>query len=311
MALFNITDEALKKSATQFKRELLMLPIIGAEATLQHFTARPGVGGRQVVGQIGGGLELGPYDPNRIDTTGITITPRVLETYLASTIKRFDINEAAGTIYGELVAQGKSLESANLALQVLQYLSLQLSKKLNMALFAAKRSNTGTTTMELFNGFDTIAKQEEDAGALTVKPLAAFTNENAVDQLLDFYRSASPELREQTTKLYISPDIYDKYTSDFAASFQAAAYNTSFEKRYLIGSDNKCELVPLASKAGSKYIQLSTKSNMLYGYGAGLADENISIERHHEFLLSYVAAMYFGVQYESISPERLHVGLVQ
>jgi hypothetical protein len=47
---------------------------------------------------------------------------------------------------------------------------------------------------------------------------------------------------------------------------------------------------------------------MLYGYGAGLAKENIEIEKFHEFLLSYVATMYFGTEFESIQKERLFVG---
>ena len=36
--------------------------------------------------------------------------------------------------------------------------------------------------------------------------------------------------------------------------------------------------------------------------------ENITVEKHHEFLLSFIATMFFGTNYESISPERLLVG---
>ena len=71
-----------------------------------------------------------------------------------------------------------------------------------------------------------------------------------------------------------------------------------------------CELVPLASKKGSEYVHLSTKKNMLYGYGAGMADENIAIEKYHEFLISFVATMYFGVQFETIAKESLFVGKI-
>ena len=90
----------------------------------------------------------------------------------------------------------------------------------------------------------------------------------------------------------------------------AVPYNTEFKKTFLEGSDGLCELVPLVSKKGSSYIHLTPKANMLVGYGAGLADENIRIEKFHEFLLSYVATMYFGVQFESISPERLMVAKI-
>ena len=84
-------------------------------------------------------------------------------------------------------------------------------------------------------------------------------------------------------------------------------YNQQYKKTYLEGSDNLCELVPLVSKKGSNFIHLTTKANAVYGYGDGMADEKVAIEKHHEFLLSYVATMYFGCQFESISKERLLV----
>lgn len=87
-------------------------------------------------------------------------------------------------------------------------------------------------------------------------------------------------------------------------------YNTSFEKTVLEGSNGRCELVPLANKAGSPFIHLTTKSNMLVGFGNGADAENITVEKHHAFKLDYIATMYFGTEFESISKERLLVGTV-
>ena len=63
----------------------------------------------------------------------------------------------------------------------------------------------------------------------------------------------------------------------------------------------------MVSKKGSPFIHLTTKSNMIYGYGDGLDSEKIAIEKHHEFLLSFVATMFFGCQFETINKERLMV----
>lgn len=101
MGYLNISDADLKKSATTFQKELLMTPVISCSDTLQHFTGRPGVAGREVIGQLTGNVELGPYNATRVDDTGVKITPRVLETYLGSVVKRFDPNEAAKTVWGE------------------------------------------------------------------------------------------------------------------------------------------------------------------------------------------------------------------
>ena len=33
----------------------------------------------------------------------------------------------------------------------------------------------------------------------------------------------------------------------------------------------------------------------------------MAIEKHHEFLLSFIATMFFGCQFDSVSKERLYV----
>jgi hypothetical protein len=316
MGYLNISDADLKKSATTFQKELLITPVISCSETLQHFTGRPGVAGREVIGQLTGNIELGPYNATRVDDTGVKITPRVLETYLGSVVKRFDQNEAAKTVWGEAFAQGEELTKAALVLQVLIYLSAQLGKNLDAALWTAERNDSGDKTKDLFDGFDTITKKEIDATSISTAQgnlhefTEAFSSTNTVDKLMDFYQAAAPELQAVETKLYIPYSVYNHYNRDYATRFGSTPYNHEYSKTFLEGTQNLCELVPLASKKGSEYVHLSTKKNMLYGYGAGMADENIAIEKYHEFLISFVATMYFGVQFETIAKESLFVGKI-
>ena len=316
MGYLNISDADLKKSATTFQKELLITPVISCSETLQHFTGRPGVAGREVIGQLTGNIELGPYNATRVDDTGVNITPRVLETYLGSVVKRFDPNEAAKTVWGEAFAQGEELTRAALVLQVLTYLSAQLGKMIGAALWTAERDASGDKTKNLFDGFDTITKKEIDASSISTTQgnlhefPEAFSDTNTVDKLMDFYQAAAPELQAVETKLYIPYSVYNHYNRDYATRFGSTPYNHEYSKTFLEGTQNLCELVPLASKKGSEYVHLSTKKNMLYGYGAGMADENIAIEKYHEFLISFVATMYFGVQFETIAKESLFVGKI-
>lgn len=314
MATITISDAELKKSATKYKQQLIITPIISASRTLQHMSGRPGIAGRLVVGQLSGDIELGPYNASRVDENGVSITPRVLETYLGSVVKRFDPNEAAKTIWGLLTAQGEGLKTADISQQVLTYFASRLGKSLGDCIWSAVRDDSGTKTKDLFDGFDTITKKEIDTNKISTTEgnLYEFgeeiTKTNAVEMLQSFYESASDELQDQETKLYLPVSVYNAYKKDYQVRFNGVPYNTSYEKVYLEGSNGKCELVPMSSKKGSPYLHLTTASNMLYGYGAGLSDENIAIEKHHEFLLSYVSTMYFGVQFESISKELLCVG---
>lgn len=309
----NISDAELQKSAVTYRKELLMMPVIAAEATLQHMTPRPGVAGREVLGQLSGGIELGPYDPKRYDDDGLDIKPRTLETYLGSVIKRFDLNSVAKTVYGSLTTQGEALTSLDLARQVLNYLSMQLGRNLNLHIWNAKRNDTGDKTADLFDGFDTITQKEIAAGTIDttegnfMQLSQAIDESNATDILMSIYESADDILQGVPTKMFVPISVYRAYNKDYLASFGNVVYNTQFKKTYLEGSDNLCELVPLVSKKGSPYIHLTTKSNMIYGYGDGLDSEKIAIEKHHEFLLSFVATMFFGCQFETINKERLMV----
>lgn len=314
MGKINITDADLKKSATTYRSELLIMPVIAAMATLQHMTPRPGVAGREVVGELSGDIDLGPYDPKRVDDTDLNVKPRTLETYLGSVIKEFDPNSVAKTVYGQLQAQGESLATADITRQVLNFLAMKLGGKLNSAIFSAKRNDAGKTTAELFDGFDTITQKEIDGTAIAEGAGnlynfgEAIDSTNAVDLLMDFYEKADDNLKAVPTKLFLPGAIYNAYNRDYLQTFGSVPYNSEYKKTFLEGTDNLCELVPLAGKKGSSFLHLSTKGNMVYGYGDGMADENIAVEKYHPFLLSFVATMYFGCQFESISRERLFVG---
>ena len=309
----NISDAELQKSAVTYRKDLLVMPVIAAEATLQHMTPRPGVAGREVLGQLSGGIELGPYDPKRYDDEGLDIKPRTLETFLGSVIKRFDLNSVAKSVYGSLTTQGEALTSLDLARQVLNYLSMQLGRNLNLHIWSAKRNDTGTKTKDLFDGFDTITQKEIAAGKIDttegnfMQLSQAIDESNATDILMSIYESADDILQGVPTKMFVPVSVYRAYNKDYLASFGNVVYNTQFKKTYLEGTDNLCELVPLVSKKGSPFIHLTTKSNMIYVYGDGLDSEKIAIEKHHEFLLSFVATMFFGCQFEAINKERLMV----
>ena len=300
-----ITDEQLAKSAIRYRKELLMMPVLALGTTLKHMNQRPGVRGKEVVGELSGDIELGPYDEGREDTDGVSINPRTLETFLGSVVKKFSPNSVWQTVYGNLISKGESLKNVDISRQVLAFLTAKLGANLNLHIWDAKRNDSGTKTKELFNGFDTITKTEKDAAKISEElgnmfTIEAISKDNAVDVLKAFYRAADPVLRETQTKLYIPQGVYDNYVDDYQATAGHVPYNTGFEKTYLEGSNNLCELVPLANKAGSPFIHLSTKSNMLVGFGNGADAENITVEKHHAFKLDYIATMFFGTEFDTI-----------
>ena len=311
MASITISDTELSKSAVKFQEKLIQVILLGAQETLKHMTPRPNTRGRLVVGELGGNIQLEPYKTTE-QSGNVTITPRTLQTYLGSVIKNFDPNSLWNTVYGSLVTQGEALKDTNIALAMLSYMSAKIGENLNNAIFSAARNDSGTTTATLFDGFDTITAADITAGAVAAakgnfKQLAAaITSSNAVDTLKDIYRSADPALQSKRTKLLIDFDTYNKYVDDYQATVGAAPYNKEFEKTFLEGSSNRCELVPLVSKSGSTYLHLTTKSNMLYGYGNN-PEAPIQVDRFAPFTLTFSASMFFGTQFETVNKAEFFV----
>ena len=143
-----ITDEQLAKSAVKYRKELLMMPVLAMASTLQHMSQRPGVIGKETVGEVNGDIEIGPYDEGRVDENGVSIDPRTLETFLGSVVKKFSPNSVWQTVYGNLISKGEALKNVDITRQVLAFLSAKLGANLNAVLWSAKRNESGTKSKD-------------------------------------------------------------------------------------------------------------------------------------------------------------------
>lgn len=314
MAGVKFTPEELSQSAVKYRKELLMMPVFKLGDTLQHMSPRYGIRYQEKVGELSGDMQFGPYSDTRIDDSQVEIKGRTLSTYLGSVVKKFSPNSVYQSIWSDAVTKGEELKRTDIVRRIVAYLSGKLGENIHDVMWNAKRNDAGVNTIDLFNGFDTIAEDEIKKEEISTKKrnLFAFseaiTGVNAVDLLKEFYRSANPKLRKIQTKLFIPYSIYDMYVDDYQASKGPLLYNTAFDKVFLEGSRNRCELVPLDNKAGSNFIQLTPKQNMLVGFDQRSGEEEIVIEKHEAFILQFIATLFIGAQYESISPERLLIG---
>lgn len=318
MAKTITTSGALEKSAQTYQKELLIMPVVAAKDTLQHMTPRPKTAGRRTVGELGGDAELAPWKSDRGANANFVIKPRTLETFLGNCAQNFAPNDVWDTIYGTLVVRGEEVKNTDIPRYILNFVMGKIGKKLNMSIWSAKRDDTGDTTATLFNGFDTITEKEITAGEIDAAKgnfidvsATPITAANAYDVLQKIYQSASDELQMQRTKMYLPKDIYNMYLEAYKNRTGGTPYNTQYKQTFLEGAAGFCELVPLASKKGSKFIHLSPQSNMLYGYGAGMEQESVGIGKYSSWQLTAEAAMFFGCEFESISPERLMVAKIK
>jgi hypothetical protein len=309
-------SDKLNESAQKYRQALLELPSTGIEEALKYMTPRPGVTYKETVGHLTGTMQLRPYDGNKNAGNNVGLGERTLETFLGSCVEEFDPNGLYRTLWAQLQGHSGRVENPNMNKAILFKIMDSVLANLNSSLFSAVRNGSGTTTADLFNGFDTITAA--DIAAETPKISAALgnyaaveaiTNSNAVDILKAFYRKASSELKGIQTKMFVPYEVWEFYCDDYLTTLGAAPYNNQFEQTFLIGSNKRCEIVPLVSKASSKFIHLTTKENLLYGYGAGVEQEQIEVRRgDNPFLSQFVLTMFFGVEFETADKKRLLVG---
>ena len=308
------TLEEYQDAARKYRKELLMLPIIGIQETLKYMTGRPGIRYKESVGTITGDAQFAPYKPQRRTDFNLNLDFRTLETFFGSVVAQFEPNTAVSTLLGAVGAtKGDGQMQTPTAKHVLALIAKGLSQHLNDAIWNGQRNAAGDTTADLFDGFDTITTKEYINGNISEEKGnfifldEEITNANAVDQLKEVLFSLNPHLRAETLYAYCSQDIVDKYNECYLLTHAGIPYNTQYQQTSVEGSNGRLILVPLANKTDSNYIHITTKSNMLVGYDQMGDVESIMVKEYEPFILSYIATMFFGVQFESIDPHRLMV----
>ena len=109
-----------------------------------------------------------PYDGsnNEVDTT--ELHERTLETFLGSVVELFDPNALRQTIYAQLIANAGKVTDEEFRKAQLMAIMDSVMSYMGPAAWKASRNAAGTTTLELFNGFDTITATEIAAAKMTV-----------------------------------------------------------------------------------------------------------------------------------------------
>lgn len=307
------SPEDFQNAAIKYRSELLMLPIIGCQDTLQYMTARPGIRYKERVGTMSGEAQFAPYKPTRATDFNLNVDYRELETFFGSVVSDFEPNSAVSTLLGTGATKGDGQISTPTAKSVLALIAKSLSEHLNDAIWNGVRNATGDTSKDLFNGFDTITQSEITAQNISaekgnyLKLTEDITAVNAVDVAKKILFSLDPRLRSQELFLYCSQDFVDKYNEGYLLSHGGIPYNTEYGQTAVEGSNGKLKLVPLYNKADSKFMHVTTKSNMLVGFDQMGDIENVMVKEYKPFILSYIATMFFGVQFESIDKRRFKV----
>lgn len=308
---------ALVNSSAKYRKEVLAMPVAALlDKALKHMTLRRGVAGDETVGRAGNGAELRPYKTDKGAGDHNRIIARTLTTYLGDVVEEFDPYQLFTTVYGEQFSDKTQRTEAEIVQALCLQMGKSIAKKLGAALFKASRDPQGTTTMALFNGFETIAAAEITAGNIAAAKgnymeIETITSSNVGDVLKSIYDAASEELQEaDNLKMFVPKTVKKLYNDWCLAHFGAVVYNTTYNQNRLHGTEeNPCEIVALSGMKDSNYIFLSTKENMLVGCDqSGNPKEKILIRvPDNPKVVQFFACMFWGVQFEQIEPDFLMV----
>lgn len=310
-------EASLVNSGAKYRKEIIAMPIVALEKTLRHMTVRRGVRGEETVGGYENDAELRPYRSSKDATDKGKFWGRTLVTYLGDLVEEFDPYVLFSTVYGEKFSSLTDRKESDVVRDIALFLAKKVGGKLAKSMFAAQRDKGGSTTLTLFNGFDTIAAKEIAEGNITVAKgnlniHETITAANAGDVLKSIYAAASDELRDLADddvmlKMFVPRSVLDLYEEWCLSTLGAVTYNQTYAKNRLHCNSN-VELVPLVGMKNSEYIYLTVQENMLVGMDQLSEEEKARIrECDNPKMLQFFMCMYFGVQFQSILPEHLLV----
>ncbi len=312
---FTSAYEEFNESARIYRPELLRKPVKRLYERISDIcTVRTGIRYEEKQYDIDADLEFGNYNPYEREEVDPEIGARVLRTYFGSVWRWFDPNKFYKTKLGSRFTKGEALTRTEIVRLMLTILSAKLGDNLRKVIWSAKHVKGGKTSAKLFDGWDTVTANEIAGGGISVanKNLYEFeeaiTNINAVDQLKAFCRAASDDLMdEEHVNLIVPKYIYHAYNEDYKTTTGAIPYNREYKQTFIEGFENVF-IRPMSEKAGSPYIHLSTKENLLVGCNLQGEEETILVEKHHPVFLDFFATIFFGTDFRKISADSMLVG---
>lgn len=315
MGKMTFTEKDFEKAAITFDRDLLKIPVLALKDTTKYMTMRTGIRGTQLVGSETVKAQFAPYKANRKTDADLELVLRPLTTHFGALNADFDPNEAVSTLMGHRASQAMAdgLATTLTAKEVLALIGKEAAEPFVYEIWGAVRDANGTTTHDLFDGFDTISAADIASGELSAEKgnllvlEEAITEENAVAVFKKILKKMSKKLRAQEAFIYCSQDIADAYNENYLATHNGIPYNDKYEQSYVEGSNRKLTIIPMPGKDGSQFIHISTKKNMLVGVDQESDQESVRVKEYSPDTLTYMMRMFFGVQFKSVDPSQLMV----
>jgi hypothetical protein len=309
MAIDSFDVDALDNYYRQNEKKIWVQGLVPAEA-YQHMTVHTDVRDEEILTNLEIGETVQGWRKDFDPPTGADVfSQRTLKVRPLKTDRTYVPQQLRKEWLAQLQKPGFS--EANLPFEafIIQKLMEAIKESLELnAIFHGVSTwpTRPTTAAGSYDGFKTIIAAEILASTLTPVVTGAITVSNAIDAVEEVYDNADARLQSVPSKMYMSYPVYQLYCRAYRDAYGGNTNNKEFEKRFVDGSGNLCELVPLRAWGSSQRLVLTVQENMIIGIDSESDFTNMKMEMNKRNLDMW-ADYQQGVQIRSVSDSTMVV----
>ena len=307
--------QALVHSNHRFRKEVMLITLASIMECTKHMRVINGLKGKETESTIVPQAKWRPYHSEKVVSGTAGLTARTLETFPLEILEEFDPENLYTTIFGTPFDADKV--DLEIVRRLLQEEMKNASRGLCDLLFRGVRVADGTGALDGFDGFDTIIANEITAGNIAFNKgnfanIGELNEYNIVDTFYNMFTMIDESLLGDSSKklkLICSIKDYQVYKKGYAIKYGTGIFAGMPEQKYLDGTNDKVEIVPLPGMEGSNHIFITTQENMKVGADVLSRNTVFEVRRpDNPNLVQMHAKIYLGVDFANVDKQFLFVG---
>ena len=304
----NFRDELIE-SGHRFSQDFITMPQAILANSLKYLKKITGLHGKLTMSKLKSGAQWKPYKVGEFNPSNTTsVHPRTIETFHLELGEHFDPATIYSTVFGKIFKKDRTaLEGVRAAVAEMGRVS---SSKLTKTIWTGVRNEEGESSMDNFDGFDTIITKEKANGAIS-KALGNYfqsgklTEYNIGDKLMLLWSTMTQLLKdEESLYLYMPSNVREMYDKWYNNNYKGANYTNDYNQRVLVGTNKRCVIADMAGMDDVKHIIFTTKDNMVVGFDGESGMESFEISKpSNPKMVQVFAEMFMGCQIVNLEKE--------
>ena len=305
---------ALVHSNQRFRKECLAIVPASVEACTKRMHVINNLKGKETEATIVPQAHWRPYHSEKVVGGTGGLTARTLETFPLEILEEFD-PEGFYTTHFDTPFDAQK-DKLDIVRQLLQAEMQNASRGLCDLIFKGVRVADGTGALDGFNGFDTIIANEIEAGNISIDNgnflnIGELSSLNIGDRWKMMYSRLDEDLKGDDQKklvLVCSFNERDMYNNWYAMKFGTGNFPGTPNQKYLDGTSDKVEILPLPGMNGTNHCFITTEEMMKVGFDVFSKHTKFEVRiPDNPNLVQVHAKIYMGVEFSNIDKKYLMV----